>query len=254
MNRDDEFYVGYAPQPPAGLRKTLRRIVLSINTAAAVLAVLLVLGQKRFAASAFEFQQYRDFEGILQEHPYPGLLVRRPGVAAGIFPFSRYSLVATGKHGASAIVSGLDGRKVRIRGSLIYRDGDTMVELAAAATPVAEARASGVVADVMDLGAVTLSGEIVESKCYLGVMNPGNGKVHRDCAVRCISGGIPPAFAVKDAEGNTKTLLLTGADGRQLNSEVLDFVAELITISGRLTRSGETYILWTEPSSFVRLE
>jgi hypothetical protein len=29
---------------------------------------------------------------------------------------------------------------------------------------------------------MTLTGEIVDSKCYLGVMNPGQGKVHRDCA------------------------------------------------------------------------
>ena len=35
-------------------------------------------------------------------------------------------------------------------------------------------------ASAVDFGEVTLAGEIVDSKCYLGVMNPGNGKVHRD--------------------------------------------------------------------------
>ena len=40
------------------------------------------------------------------------------------------------------------------------------------------------------LGAVTLTGEIVDSKCFLGVMNPGNLKPHKACAIRCISGGI----------------------------------------------------------------
>lgn len=249
---NDEFYVGYAPKPPERLRRTIVRIVIALNAIALVLAVLLVLGQKHFAASAFEFQQFREFEGVLQEHPYPSLLVRRPGAAEGTLPFSRYLLVAPGKHGASSVVSGLDGRKVRIRGSLIYREGNTMIELASGAAPVAEEAASNRVATASDLGQVTLSGEIVDSKCYLGVMNPGSGKVHRDCAVRCISGGIPPAFSVKDAEGRPKILLLAGADGRQLNREVLDFVAEPITIRGRLTRSGETYILWAEPSSFVR--
>ena len=48
-----------------------------------------------------------------------------------------------------------------------------------------------------DLDTFTLIGEIVDSKRYLGVMNPGNGKVHRDCAVRCLSGGIPPIFGNK---------------------------------------------------------
>lgn len=254
MNTDDDFYVGYAAKPPARLKRTIVRVVLALNTIALLLAVVFAVGQERFAASAFEFQQYRDFEGILQERPYPGLLVRRPGAVEGTFPFSRYLLVAAGKHGASVMISGLDGRNVRIKGALIYRDGNTMIELAPGSTPVADGGTSAQAVTTEDLGAVTLSGEIVDSKCYFGVMNPGNGKVHRDCAVRCISGGIPPAFIVKDAEGKAKALLLAGADGRQLNREVLGFVAEPITISGRLTRSGETHILWAEPSSFTRPE
>ncbi len=251
MNQD-EFYVGYAPAPPPRLRKALVRTVLSVNVLAVALAVLLVLGQKRFAASAFEFQQFRDFKGIIQEHPYASLLVRRPGAREGVFPFSRYLLVAPGKHGAAAAVAGMDGKQIRIQGSLIYRGGDTMLELAPDSRPVVEGTASGPAGSITDLGAMTLAGEIVDSKCYLGVMNPGNGKVHRDCAARCISGGIPPAFLVKDAEGRSRTLLLAGADGRQLNREVLDFVAEPITIRGRLTRSGETYILRAEPGTFER--
>lgn len=251
MNQD-EFYVGYAPAPPPRLKKRLVRIVVALNALGVALAILLVLGQKRFAASAFEFQQFRNFEGIVQERPYASLLVRRPGTSNGLFPFSRYLLVAPGKHGAAAAVAGLDGKQVRIRGSLIYRDGSTMIEFASDSARVVEGAGAGPADAVTDLGAVTLAGEIVDSKCYLGVMNPGNGKVHRDCAVRCISGGIPPAFLVKDAEGGSRTLLLAGSDGRQLNRELLDFVAEPITIHGRLTRSGETYILWAEPGSFER--
>jgi len=63
------------------------------------------------------------------------------------------------------------------------------------------------------------------------MMNPGNGKVHRDCAVRCISGGIPPAFLVRDANGQLATLLLAN-----WKPELLDHIAEPITIRGRLAR------------------
>jgi hypothetical protein len=104
----------------------------------------------------------------------------------------------------------------------------------------------------VDLGSVTLTGEIVDTKCFLGVMNPGNGKVHRDCAARCISGGVPPAFLVRDASGESRVLLLVGGDGRQIGREVLDFVAEPITISGRLVRSGSTLALEAEPNKFRR--
>ena len=105
---------------------------------------------------------------------------------------------------------------------------------------------------IVNLGSVTLRGEIVDTKCYLGVMNPGEHKVHRDCAVRCISGGAPPAFLARDASGETRLLLLVGSDGRQLNREVLRYVAEPLEISGELVRSGANFVLKAEPAQFRR--
>lgn len=94
---------------------------------------------------------------------------------------------------------------------------------------------------LLELGHVRLTGEIVDSKCYFGVMNPGNGKVHRDCAVRCISGGIPPAFLVRDANGRSETLLLAG-----WKRELLDHIAEPVTLGGRLVRSSGRLTLHVE--------
>ena len=37
--------------------------------------------------------------------------------------------------------------------------------------------------------------------CFLGVMKPGRSKPHRACAVRCISGGIPPFKVPGHARG-----------------------------------------------------
>jgi len=93
----------------------------------------------------------------------------------------------------------------------------------------------------------------VDTKCYLGAMNPGESKVHRDCAVRCISGGIPPAFLARDASGEVKILLLVGADGRALNREVLRYVAEPLELSGHLLRAGSTLTLKAEPTQFRRI-
>ncbi len=106
---------------------------------------------------------------------------------------------------------------------------------------LAPAAGDGVPATALDLGPVQLTGEIADSKCYFGVMNPGNGKVHRGCAVRCISGGIPPAFLVRDAGGRTMTMLLA-----DLKPELLEHVAEPITLRGRLTRSEGRLILHPE--------
>ena len=59
-------------------------------------------------------------------------------------------------------------------------------------------------------------------------MNPGQGKVHRDCAARCLSGGIPPIFVTTDGH---EQFLLVGLDGRALGRDALrEFIAEPITI------------------------
>ena len=94
------------------------------------------------------------------------------------------------------------------------------------------------------MGEFELVGEIVDSKCYLGNMNPGNSKVHRDCAVRCLSGGIPPVFATNDLNGSPAVLLLTGPNQNRLPREAfLNRVAQPTQIHGRVMQIGNTLLL-----------
>jgi hypothetical protein len=91
---------------------------------------------------------------------------------------------------------------------------------------------------------IRVRGEIVDSKCYGGVMNPGRGKVHRDCAVRCLSGGIPPVLVSENEAGDTTLYLLVDFDGSQLPREkFLDRVAEPVEIAGHLINRGDSKIL-----------
>src|SRR5204863_1435459 len=124
--RNEEFYVGYLPQAPRGIAKRIRLTCLVLAVVAALIAVMLAIGQHRFPASFFEFGQARQFEGIIRAWPYPVLLTRRPGRVGTLSLFSRYTLVAEGKHGAEKDVAGFDGKHVRLKGTLIYRDGLTM--------------------------------------------------------------------------------------------------------------------------------
>jgi len=99
-----------------------------------------------------------------------------------------------------------------------------------------------------DLGTVTVTGEIVDSKCYLGVMNPGQGKVHRDCAARCLSGGIPPIFISTDGY---QQFLLVGLDGLALKRDALrEFIGEPVTIRGQVLARGDSRFLAVDPRSF----
>ena len=119
-----------------------------------------------------------------------------------------------------------------------------MVEIAPGSIAVIDT-APAVQGTTRDLGTVTVTGEIVDSKCYLGVMNPGQGKVHRDCAARCLSGGIPPIFISTDRH---EQLLLVGLDGRALGRDALrEFIAEPVQIQGELLETGSTQLLKIDP-------
>jgi hypothetical protein len=239
----DEFYIGYASSPPQRTARTVFRAVIGLNAVAIAVALVMVFAQHPFALSTFEFQRYREFAGVVELKPYPALVIEHPGAKE----YSQYLLVAPGKHGADTEVRPFEGKTVVLRGSLIYRDGHTMVELLPGS--LKEQRGTSAEVQVTNLGDVTVTGEIVDSKCYLGVMNPGRTKVHRDCGARCISGGIPPALVTADG-----FYLLVGGNGRPLNREVLGWIGETIDVSGNLQRSGETLILRAEPAGFRRIQ
>lgn len=104
----------------------------------------------------------------------------------------------------------------------------------------------------VDLGQVTYTGEIVDAKCHWGVMKPGDGKIHRACAVRCIAGGVPAALRIRTANAPVKYVLLADEAGSPVNERVLDLVAETVVITGRLTRRGDLHVLHADPGTYQR--
>lgn len=255
---EEEFYIGYLPRAPAGIAARVRAAVVALLVFAALLGLVLAGLQRPFGPGVFEFGVSRELRGVIQASPYPMLLVPRPGDTSMADPFSRYSLTVFGKRGANDAVAGYDGRAVSLQGSLIYRDGRTMVEIQGdTIQPLAGPEEDGLRAllprDGEDLGTMTLDGEIVDSKCFLGVMKPGNLKPHRACAVRCISGGVPPVLVVRDSDDRATYFLLVSASGEAVNREVLDRVAEPVRIKGRVVRHGDLLVLAADPATYRRL-
>jgi hypothetical protein len=103
-------------------------------------------------------------------------------------------------------------------------------------------------------GAVDLTGEIVDSKCFLGVMVPGSGKTHKECASLCLRGGIPPALYVQDRAGQSSLLLLVGPTGMPMGASAVDAAGEPITLTGSIQRRGGWLVLRTDPTSWHRVE
>ncbi len=269
MADQDDFYIGYLPEAPTEVAGHVRRWTIATLIVAWAVAALVALWQQPFAVSFFDFGQTRSYEGVVQLSPHPLLLVDRPGGAGS----SSYYLVGFGKRGfgphdfgkqgVDSDVSNLDGKRVRLEATPIYRDDQTMLEVVAGTVVVEGVEPKdGQVAGSSDpalasgrsvsLGIHTLIGEIVDSKCHLGVMKPGNRKAHRACASLCIRGGVPPVFIVREGGSVTEHLLLVGSDGRALNQEVLDWVAEPVEIHGEVIRLDDRWLLKAEPKSFKR--
>jgi hypothetical protein len=253
---NDEFYIGWEAKTAPGIGRVVRRAVIILLLIAVVVPVALAVSQRLIGVGVFEWGTAKKFTGVLQVSPYPHLLVPRPGVTGSQPSCSTYYLVAPFKHGLDAEkLAALDGRPVSLQGTLIYRGNQTMVEAlpdsikAAAGQPFSPPEAGTV-----ELGRQTLKGEIVDSKCYLGVMNPGQLLPHRACAIRCISGGIPPVLLVRSPDGPAIYLLLVSADGKPVNQQVLDLVAEPVEITGEVERQGELLILRADPATYRRVE
>jgi hypothetical protein len=247
----DRFYVGYLGTSPATARR-LKRWATALVVLAGAAATALAIATGPFDRATYEFTKERTWEGRLEATPLPVLIARNGAVSgAPLSGFVRFPLVAQGKHGVGAMIAGLDGVSVRFKGRRIMRQGTTMLEVVPGTIeryqPALPADGRPVHASqIDDLGITTFEGEIVDSKCFLGVMNPGRLEVHRACAIRCIAGGIPPMLFTHDAQGREAHLLLVDPNGRPINDRVLDVVARPVTIEGRLERRDDLYYLYAE--------
>ncbi len=232
-----DFYVGYRARTSPGIARRIRRLLAVLYGLAAVLAVALVAAQGEFADATFEYRRPMTLTGRLSAAPYPTLRVEDGAADA---PFL---LVGSGKRGAAAAVAGLDGQRVEATGERIYRDDQWMLQVEEGSVAPLASHLAAAAERMVSRGIWRLTGEIVDSKCYLGVMQPGRGKPHRSCAARCISGGVPPIFLVTDREGRRLHLLLVGPDDRPLGPEVLGRVGEPLEIEGEVLAADGLWFL-----------
>jgi len=251
--KNREFYIGYLPKMPDAIAKVVHRIVALLLVLGIVFAIVFLVGQKPFAKSFYEFGTVQNFEGTIQARPIPFLLVEKAEKSNGLPIFERIPLVSEGKRGADRIVAEFDGQRVKLMGTRIYRDDLQMIEIVSGSVEKSSAEPQKLKERVESLGVQTLRGEIIDSKCYLGVMNPGRSKPHRQCAVNCLRGGIPALFVVRDTKGNISELWLLSDRGKPLNKDILDYVAEPVEMKGEVQRRGDHLYFYSNPRTIKRL-
>ena len=250
---NDEFYIGWEAKSGKGIGAHTKRVVGALLLLALLGAVGLAAAQRMIGASVFEWGTLKTVSGVLEMKPVPHLLVARPRTDAGSNEFSAYYLVAKWKYGLDPkALEPFDGHPVAVKGTLIYREHQVMIETAPEWITASAKSAPAALPQPSSLGTHTLVGEIVDSKCFLGVMNPGQLTPHRACAIRCISGGIPPVLLVRQAEGPPLYFLLVSAEGKPVNQQVLDLVAEPVEIRGEIIRQGELLTLRADPATYRR--
>lgn len=236
-----EFYIGYEPEMPPLLASRIRATVIAIVALSLLLAAVFVTAQNTFEDGRFDYGHPQMFEGRIVEHPFPALEVEDAGA------MRMYWLVGPGKHGASDLVRGLDGHRIRLSGTPIARDDDRMIEVVPGSVVVGAVTEASL-HPLRKIGMTSFEGEIVDSKCHLGVMKPGRGPTHRDCAVRCLLGSVPPMLVTKEGEA-TRRIALVVMDSAAFSEMLPSLAARPVRVRGTLLERGSQLFLSTETAT-----
>jgi hypothetical protein len=254
----EEFYIGYLPKAPKGIG----RFAILASLLALMLLVFgafhMVSNQKVVSNAIYEYGELTELEGLLYTDPAPFLKVFQGKDLDGNEIYKNILLINFGKFGALESVekikakSGGDLSKVwvKLRGTLIFHNGVTLMELTENEKAYQSHR-SIEQANIYDRElktskTVSLYGEIIDPKCYFGSMKPGQGKPHQSCAALCIEGGIPPMFVVKNESGLAAYYLIKTESQEQIKTTILPYVAQPITLSGRVEELDDWNILYLE--------
>jgi hypothetical protein len=252
----DEFYIGYLPKAP-------KKIARFTKVASFLFLLLLIFGaytmvtnQKVISNGIYEYGELTEIEGLLYTEPAPFLKVIEGKDIHGDLIYKNILLINFGKFGADESVqkinlkSGGDLSKVwvRLRGTLIFHNGVTLLELTENENAYQSHRPLEEVnlyqRSSIQKASASLYGEIIDPKCYFGSMKPGQGKPHQSCAGLCIAGGIPPMFAVEKANGIAEYYLIKTTDAADIQTSILPFVAQPTIIKGSIEKLDEWNIIY----------
>jgi hypothetical protein len=235
---DNQMYIGWTERMPPALAKFTRRYLAILLALIIPAGLLIATSQKQFSTAQFEFGETTRLTGVYKSLPVPHLLVDDHMSQVVVL------LVGYGKHGAAGVMNqlaeesktSLENTRIQLKGTLLYGDGKLLMQVDNNEDPLVRVYSQIKTGDILTrTGEVTvLRGEIVDPKCFFGVMKPGEGKVHKDCAIRCIAGGIPPVLKTITKDGEVDYILLRSQQA-DINNIVLDHIAEPVEIKGKLS-------------------
>lgn len=222
----NDFYIGYRKAMPPVLARFVRAAVLVIVLVVVVTAGTIGAMQEPAGDGTYDFGANDWFTVHISEYPSAPAIVRtEDGTYKPVF------LVGRGKHGPSATIAAMKDQIVQFTGARITRGNVQAIEIATEKNLGAGLPVQPPPLSTAARHPVSFEGELIDTKCYLGVMKPGNGKVHRGCASLCLRGGVPPALTVRNVSGATRVIALSmrGPDAPALNPE---WAGRIVRVSG----------------------
>lgn len=254
---NSEFYIGWQAKVPNSFAKHVKKILSILLLLVLATGYLLSVNQKKFSTANFEFGKLTELTGIYYNSPVPLMKVYDKNRDAITIP-----LIGYGKHGAETAILeieqekklSLNGKEITLKGTLLYSDGKILMQIDKNDNPdVTVGSGSTFSRTEKYLGTQKIRGEIVDPKCYFGAMKPGEGKVHRDCAIRCILGGIPPVLHVQNEKGESNYYLIVGPNGEKINQALQDFVAEPVSIEAKVVQQDDWIVLFAAKENIKRI-
>ncbi|HVJ54360.1 MAG TPA: hypothetical protein VM689_17985 [Aliidongia sp.] len=237
------FYVGYL-KLPRGLRGFLIAAVACLLVLDVVAAFLVFRAQPAHPTGMW---------GV-GEAAYTGRFVARPYPMVRVMdgPEPVVLLVGVGKEGAPDGLDGLDGQLVEVRGYPIMRGDLTVLQLDQ--MPARQDGTLPAASAPRKIGDFVMDGEVVDTKCYAGAMNPGDGKVHKGCASLCIFGGIPPLFVTKGEDGQARWFILADRGGGPIGPAVMPIAGDAIRLSGTAVEADGVPLFEVSPDALAALD
>ncbi len=242
---NDEFYIGYSNRIGSKTRRLLRNYILIILVLIIGVGFSFSYFQKPAANSSFDFALSTQLTGTYHESPYP--MIR---IALEENTFKDILLLGFGKFGANPYLDrikeeegNLEGKQLNIEGNLIYYNGKTLLQIDESYKLTLDNPSRTRLPEAVLLGERTVEGEVIDPKCYFGVMKPGYGKIHRSCASLCIAGGIPPVYVIHDQSGLEEYFLLVDLKGNPINEDILPYIGQPSRVHGQAMRMGDWNIL-----------
>ena len=252
------FFIGWSGILNWDNKKALKRFAFPAMLIGFIFLFSFTLLQKKIANSSYRYYEVAEYTGMVSNKPFPHILVTKGRDIFGNPINEVLPLVNAWKFGADSLINQwLETNKngmATIKGTIVVRDSVKAMELTSQGNSFIQPKSTAIHLEpqIKKIGDVVLKGEIIDPKCYLGAMNPGEGKPHRSCAIRCISGGIMPMITYTE-NNQKKYAVLLGENGEKINKKVLDFVAEPIEIKGVLYQYENWNYLHINPNFIKRL-